>query len=399
MRKWISVLTVIAMFTIVFQPTSGYAKSKSVDQIEKELKQLQEQSKKAESELEQAEQQKLDAEVGVDKNLEYLNKILAQMETVGNELTAISMDIDETENNLRESAKKLDETTLRIQEREKLLDTRVRLMYTDGVVSYLDVLLASTSFVDFLERADSIQAIANQDQSILGEHKRDKELVIEQQKALEQNYAKAKTLYSEAVSRRGMLASKEKEKQDLIAKYEKEIEMSESISEEQDKLLVQLVTKRAALEKEKNEAKAAEVYSTKGFTGNGGDMLVPISGGAKISSNYGYRIHPISGKKKLHTGVDFAVAQGTDIHAAAAGSVTLAEWWSGYGYCVIIDHGDGIWTLYGHIRKNGIKVSKGDTVKRGQKIAESGNTGNSTGPHLHFEVRKNGDPVDPMPYL
>ncbi|MNT50412.1 Murein DD-endopeptidase MepM [compost metagenome] len=101
--------------------------------------------------------------------------------------------------------------------------------------------------------------------------------------------------------------------------------------------------------------------------------------------------------KKLHTGTDFAVSQGTDVHAADSGNVIVAEWWNGYGNCVIIDHGNNIWTLYGHLSK--INVQKGDNVKRGEVIAESGNTGASTGPHLHFEVRVNGTPVDPMPYL
>lgn len=127
-------------------------------------------------------------------------------------------------------------------------------------------------------------------------------------------------------------------------------------------------------------------------------MALPVSG-ARLSSNYGTRVHPISGQVKKHTGVDLAAPQGTDIRAAEGGVVIVAEWWSGYGNTVIIDHGDNVWTLYGHIRNGGIKVEKGDKVKRGQKIAEVGSTGNSTGPHLHFEVRINGSPVDPSPYL
>ncbi len=127
-------------------------------------------------------------------------------------------------------------------------------------------------------------------------------------------------------------------------------------------------------------------------------MSLPVSG-ARLSSGYGTRVHPITGKTKGHTGVDLAAPQGTDIHAAEGGVVIVAEWWSGYGNTVIIDHGDNVWTLYGHIRNDGIKVEKGEHVKKGQKIAEVGSTGNSTGPHLHFEVRINGSPVDPMPYL
>ncbi|MNI10557.1 Murein DD-endopeptidase MepM [compost metagenome] len=127
-------------------------------------------------------------------------------------------------------------------------------------------------------------------------------------------------------------------------------------------------------------------------------MSVPVNG-ARLSSGYGTRVHPITGKVKAHTGVDLAASEGTDIHAAEGGIVIVAEWWGGYGNTVIIDHGDNVWTLYGHIRNGGLKVEKGEQVKKGQKIAEVGSTGNSTGPHCHFEVRINGNPVDPMPYL
>ncbi|MGG6314575.1 murein hydrolase activator EnvC family protein [Paenibacillus macerans] len=402
MKKWVTTIAVVALAALIFQPAEGFAKSKTISQIDKELKQLQEQAKQAKQQQEEAAGQKQEAQHYVNKNTNYLNQLLGQIEVVSNELTQISVNIDKTEEDLRNTAVKLDETKARIEERSHLLDSRIRLMYTDGAVSYLDVLLSSTSFTDFLERADSLQAIADQDHVLLEEHKRDKELIVQQQQQLEQDYAKVKQLYADAESRKQDLESKEDEKQQLIAKYNAEIEESDDISEEQEKLLVELATKRAALEQEKNKLKAAQVYTYKkssgGFKGNGGSMGLPVDG-ARISSGYGTRIHPITGVKKKHTGVDFAAPQGTDIHAAEGGVVIVAEWWSGYGNTVIIDHGDNVWTLYGHIRNGGIKVEKGQQVKKGEKIAEVGSTGNSTGPHCHFEVRINGNPVDPMPYL
>lgn len=414
MKRWISIVAVIALAAVIFQPTEGFAKSKTINQIDKELKQLQEQARQAKKQQEQAEEQKQSAQHYVNKNKEYLNIVMQQITTVSNELAHISMDIENTEQQLRDTAVKLEETKARIAERSGLLDSRIRLMYTDGAVSYLDVLLSSTSFTDFLERADSLQAIANQDHVLLEEHKQDKDLLVEQQEKLNNEYDKVKKLYADAESRRSTLEKKEEEKQQLIAKYYAEIEESDDISEEQEKLLVELATKRASLEKEKNKLKAAQIYTYKrkksssssassgsssgGFQGNGGSMGLPVNG-ARLSSGYGSRIHPITGKRKTHTGVDLAAPQGTDIHAAEGGVVIVAEWWSGYGNTVIIDHGDNVWTLYGHIRNGGIKVEKGQQVKRGEKIAEVGSTGNSTGPHCHFEVRINGNPVDPMPYL
>ncbi|MDQ0089943.1 murein DD-endopeptidase MepM/ murein hydrolase activator NlpD [Paenibacillus anaericanus] len=413
MKKWISMIAVVTLAVMIFQPTEGYAKSKTISQIDKELKQLQQQAKQAKEQQEKAADQKQEAQHYVNKNTNYLKLVMQEIDTVSNELVQISMKIDATEENLRATGALLDETEVRIQERSDWLDSRVRLMYTDGTVSYLDVLLSSTSFTDFLERADSLQAIANQDQMLLEEHKKDKELFEQQKLDLEQDYATVKTLYAEAESRKSTLEEKENEKQQLIAKYSNEIDESEEISAEQEALLVEFATKRSALEKEKNKIKAAQVYtykkSTKSssssgvsssgtFKGNGGSMGLAVTG-ARLSSGYGTRVHPITGKVKTHTGIDLAAAQGTDIHAAAGGVVIVAEWWSGYGNTVIIDHGDNVWTLYGHIRNNGIVVEKGQQVKKGQKIAEVGSTGNSTGPHCHFEVRINGNPVDPMPYL
>lgn len=134
------------------------------------------------------------------------------------------------------------------------------------------------------------------------------------------------------------------------------------------------------------------------YTGGSGTLALPVSH-YRLSSTFGMRVHPITGKLKGHTGIDMAAPQGTDIHAAEDGVVIVAEWWSGYGNTVVIDHGDGLWTLYGHIRNGGTVVHTGQTVKRGQKIAEVGSTGNSTGPHCHFEVRENNKPVNPMNYL
>jgi murein DD-endopeptidase MepM/ murein hydrolase activator NlpD len=124
-------------------------------------------------------------------------------------------------------------------------------------------------------------------------------------------------------------------------------------------------------------------------------MTWPVSG--PIVSPYGYRIHPILGYRKLHTGIDFAVGYGTPIRAADSGMVIYATWMSGYGNVIIIDHGRGISTLYAH--QSSLAAGSGALVSRGQVVGYVGSTGFSTGPHLHFEVRVNGDPVDPMGYL
>ena len=123
----------------------------------------------------------------------------------------------------------------------------------------------------------------------------------------------------------------------------------------------------------------------------------PVPASSRITSQYGYRIHPVYKTKKFHSGIDIGAPYGVDILAAADGTVTLATTNGGYGKCVIINHGSGITTLYGH--NSTLLVSVGNKVTKGQVIAKAGSTGVPTGPHLHFEVRVNGSTTDPMQYL
>ena len=132
------------------------------------------------------------------------------------------------------------------------------------------------------------------------------------------------------------------------------------------------------------------------FAGPGkGDMIWPVKG--VITSPFGYRIHPIYGRQILHSGMDIGVDYGTPVKAAMGGVVVEADWISGYGNAVVIDHGNGMTTLYGHNER--LNVVTGQTVKQGDIIAYAGSTGNSTGPHVHFEIRVNGEAVDPALYL
>ncbi|MRN54315.1 murein hydrolase activator EnvC family protein [Paenibacillus monticola] len=429
MKKIAAGLAVLLLAVTIFQPTDGYAKKTSVTEIDKQLKQLKQEVQAAKAQQEKAASRNQEAQHYKNKTNLNLQYVLEQVDLVKGKMTDISSKIAKTEDSLNVTATELDEAEARVASREKLLESRVRLMYTDGAVSYLDVLLSSTSFSDFLDRADSLKMIVDQDQDLLVQHKQDKQTVVVKKQQLEGQYAQAKQLYTDLESQRSMLKEKEDEKQELIAYYDKEIQESDEVSEEQNAKLVELASNRSALEQQKDKIKAEEAArkaaavkaaaakaeaarkakanssssGSSGFSsayeGGDGPFLLPV-GSVRISSGYGKRTHPVTGEVgKMHTGVDFAVSQGTNIHAADAGTVIVAEWWSGYGYCVIIDHGGGMWTLYGHIREGGIKVKVGDHVDRGQTIAESGATGRVTGPHLHFEVRIDGQPVNPMPYL
>jgi len=129
----------------------------------------------------------------------------------------------------------------------------------------------------------------------------------------------------------------------------------------------------------------------------GGRFAFPLASYKKITSPFGYRRHPISGDVRMHTGVDLAAQTGTKIYAADSGTVIHSGWLGGYGYCVMVDHHNGYVSLYGHCSK--LVVDVGDNVRRGDYIAQVGSTGASTGPHLHFEIRRNGTPIDPLQFF
>ncbi|WP_028593766.1 murein hydrolase activator EnvC family protein [Paenibacillus assamensis] len=380
--------------------------------IDRKLKDLQQEMRKAEQVQQNADAKAAKAAKSKKKTQADMKAISGQIESKVAEMTKVSLDIDKTELKLSENAFQLEEANRRIDERSKMLDTRVKLMYTSGNVSYLDVIFSATSFKDFLDRLDSLEMIANQDQKILEDHEKDKLLVIEKKKEIEQDLKRVKSLYAQLDETKQDLMQKEREKEVMIASLDKQIEEAHGLSEEQDKMLVEFAMERSKLLKEKaaedarRKREAAErakksttSYVTSVPTYSGGKLAVPLKDGYTLTSRFGGRSDPITGRASNHSGIDMAAPSGTPIYAAEGGTVIMAELWNGYGNTVIIDHGNGLWTLYGHIRNGGIKVSKGDVVSRGQKIAEVGTTGRSTGNHLHFEVRLNGNKVDPENYL
>ncbi|MGG4144890.1 peptidoglycan DD-metalloendopeptidase family protein [Paenibacillus algorifonticola] len=415
-RRNLIVLMVI-MTVLLVQPLSSSAAS--LDSINKQLSDAKKAIDKAQKEADATEQQKTEVSTLKSDVQASIKAVLAQLDAVVVNMNNTQAKVDQTESELQQAGAELVEAEGRVKTRDILIQQRLRLMYENGSVSYLDVLLNASSFSDFIDRFDSLQLILSQDRSILEQNKVDQALVEEKKAEVEHKLEEVKTMYTKLQNYQSDLAKKEAEKNKLVAEYDHQLEDLEDISAEQEALMIEFAQKVSELEAEKvakleaeriarekaAAAAAAAAGKGNGSSGNGGAVYtggklgMPIFDSYRISSGYGYRIHPITGAKKLHTGIDFAAPQGTAIHAAESGVVILAQRWSGYGNAVIIDHGGGMWTLYGHIREGGIKVSKGDSVTKGQKIAEVGSTGNSTGPHLHFEVRINGTTTDPSSYL
>ncbi len=281
-------------------------------------------------------------------------------------------------------------------EQYEAMKTRIRFMYEQGNQTYMDMLGKAEGFGDMLNKMDYIQSLSDYDKRKLEEYtlivqevELTKDLLEEEQALLEEARNEAE---AEEENLNALIAEKEKQ----IATYSAEISQQEEVVEAYDEEIEEQNRIIASIEAQIKADKEA-LDEAQRMHYNGGQFCWPAPDYTRISSPFGYRIHPIFKTKKLHNGVDMAAPAGSPILAAYDGKVVAAAYSSSMGNYVMLDHGDGVITIYMHASK--LYVSKGETVTKGQKIAAVGTTGNSTGNHLHFSVRINGSYVDPMGYL
>jgi murein DD-endopeptidase MepM/ murein hydrolase activator NlpD len=388
-RKSLLFLVLLMITALIVKPYDGQALTE-IQKIDQDLKKLKEEMDRAAHNQKNAEQSVKVLTGQKDATKEDIQALLGRIDQVQKKLETTQSKIADAEDKLFVTGQELEDAIKQLNNRKQLMDSRVRLAYTTGAASYLDVLLSSTSFSDFLERFDAVESILTQDRNIADQKQAYSEEVTKKKPEVEQELKDVKMLYDEMATHKAELEQNEQDKEVMMSKLTKQIDDMEEISEESEKQLTEIAKRASALEAKKNRIK--NYYK-------GGKLGMPLRSEWHESSSFGYRIHPVTGKKKLHTGIDMAAPKGTPIYAAETGIVTVAQSYSGYGNCIIIDHGGDLLTVYGHLMVGGILVQKGETVKRGEKIGLVGSTGISTGNHLHFEVRKNFEPVNPAPYL
>ena len=291
-----------------------------------------------------------------------------------------------------------------LKTRQNVLNRRVRAIYMHGQLNYLEVILGANSFSDFANRVELLKRVIRSDYNLILEIQKQKAAIEAKKAQLEEDKRQLDALATEAEKTQKEIAAKKAEQQKVLdaAKSNK----AAAAQMEQD-LNAQLASVRNLIQQRLAAAEAARQAAQQASSDEGGGgsddnyvqgtgaMGWPCSG--PITSPFGYRTHPIFGTTIFHAGIDIGVDYGTPIHAADSGVVVYSGWISGYGNAVIIDHGGGISTLYGH--NQSLAVSEGQSVSKGSVIAYAGSTGNSTGPHCHFEVDVNGSPVNPMGYL
>ena len=354
------------------------------DDLEDELQDIQGQIDESRSSQESWQQVIEDVAVKLKAIQADLDAANARLKSIQDEQAKVNAEIRQTEEEIRKAQAYL-------EQRQKVLNLRVRSIYKFGQLNYLEVIMGAKSFSDFANRLELLKRIIQSDYSLILEIQ-DQKAKIEAKKAeLEQDRARLDALAEVAKKKAEQQRVLDNAKANKAAAAQMEQDLIARSNAVKDLIQERIRQAEAARQAQQEESGGSDDNYVQGT----GQLSWPCSG--VITSPYGYRTHPIFGRTIYHSGMDIGVDYGTPIHAADSGTVIYSGWISGYGNAVIIDHGGGMQTLYGH--NQSLNVSEGQSVSKGDVIAFAGSTGNSTGPHCHFEVEINGQAVDPMGYL
>lgn len=430
LNKIISLLMSVALVFVSFMSYAPKAQAKTLGDLRDEYSDIKDKVSDSEQKVKELESQQADQSKIVSALNVQLQKLNQERENITAQKDLITEDIDATEekiSSLNAEIAKLDAEIAakdqEIKDTVKLFCDRMRANYMAGETSVLEIFTSSSDMSSFLNRLEMFKRVTESDQSLVDKLNKEIASIEKMQKELEEKKATLQKEKTELESKRSDLQATEDtltENQNVIKEKTEEVEAKlNALNAQTKELKVSISEYNSEMSRLDNEIKEAirKANQSSGGSHNGGSNAgsmnsnVSASGwawplpydGVYLTSYYGYRYHPLDGDWRYHSGIDVSMsgAYGKNIVATRAGTVILSslesESGTGYGNYIIIDHGDGYTSLYGHC--SALLVSQGQRVSRGQIIARVGSTGWSTGPHLHFEVRYNGETVDPLDYV
>ena len=368
-------------------------------------------AERAKSERIQAQLQKKRAELNAATL--HVNDLQEQLRETNTAIASVNVRIDGLDAQTRSTQRKLQWNTVQLNAAQRslrlhddLLKKRLIDIYENGDLGYAAVLMSARTFSEFVERWEDLRLLIAANQNAVRARKSAQAHVAAVQADLERTEVELASQQADEQRAHDQLSALAGERRNLVAMADQqrvqkatEVAEMENLSAAEEAELERLILERQReLEAEREaQRRAAGIAGAipPPTEGAPGSFSWPVSG--TITSPFGWRPNPFGGSPDFHPGLDIAAPSGTTVTAAAGGTVILAQWYGGYGNFILIDHGGGVASGYGHL--SAIYVSVGQQVQRGQAIGAVGSTGHSTGPHLHFEVRIAGKPVDPAPRL
>ena len=378
LKKFLLALFCVGILSL---PAVAQTTPPEVNQLKQQQQQIDQQRSQVQKEREKLQRQERFAQKDLSGIRQNIQITTAQIQTTEAEFSNANRVLKKLEADLQNAEKSY-------QQRQSSTISRLQFLQRQQESSGWAVLLQSQNLNDFLDRRFRLKQIYKSDRKTLSELKTESEKIDRQRQQVEQQKNSIALIAQQLMTQKSQFeqqAQSQKEVVDRLRTNRRALEAAEAQLEKDSKSIGNLIQRRIAEERAKN---GIVILGT-------GQFNLPSD--AAITSGFGYRMHPILGYERFHSGVDFGADYGSPILAADRGVVIFAGWYGGYGNAVILDHGNGTTTMYAHAQE--LYVSEGQTVERGKAIAATGSTGLSTGPHLHFEVRKDGEPVDPMGYF
>ncbi len=403
-------MLILSLLSVAVPSTAAEKEQQSIKKSEQEIR-----SSKEKIDTLEAEQKKVSKKIDDLKDLKadtakYIKALDQSMTDITMELMSINDSIEKKQLDIRFTQEQLAKATQTASDQYASMKLRIKFMYEKGDTSFIDMILNAKSWSDLLNKAEYISRITRYDRKKLKEFEETRQLVEDTGIQLQAEYTQLSELQAKAQAKQQSIQALLDQKNQELASYAKKIVKAENEIEEQqnsiDDLKAAIKAQEAnieAMEREiarqeeearKKAEKAGSEYKERTMTG-GFKWPCPSSG--TISSGFGSRESPTEGASSYHKGIDIAAPTGSKVIAAAGGKVVIATYSASAGNYIMISHGSGTYTVYMHM--SSLNVSEGDEVSQGDTIGAVGSTGYSTGPHLHFGIRKNGSYVDPESYL